>query len=210
MNKPVASKQADPTTAVSEAALTSLRLPPGALRIGLLWLALLALPTLVGATLAYFGATLTPAVYAARAEIVFSLPQVAAVPEQYRATQVVVAASHSVLGPVAASLKVPEETVARNFTADFPKDGALLRLQFADRNPDAALQTLEAILDQYLVVLDDIGNLDAANYRLLTAPFLIDRPIWPQPLMLAAIGAAIGLAIALAAGAAALQFRLIA
>jgi hypothetical protein len=193
--------------AASEGGPVVLAVLQGTLRSWLFWLALLVVPTVVGAVAAYLGAALMPPVHGARAEVVFSLPQVAAVPEQYRATQVVVAASQAVLGPVAAMLSMPAEKLAENLTADFPKDGAVLSLQYADPDRATALRVLEAILDRYLLVLDDVDNLDAATYKLLTPPFTLARPLWPQPLMAAAIGAALGLTIALAAFAVIFQLR---
>jgi hypothetical protein len=182
-------------------------IPAAMFRSWLFWLALLVVPTAVGAGAAYLAASLMPPLYAAHSEVVFSVPQVAAVPEQYRATQVVVAASQSVLGPAAASLAMPVDALARNFTADFPKDGAVIRLQYADPERHRALRVLETIVDQYLLVLSELGTLDTATHKLLTPPFIVARPIWPQPLTTAAIGAALGLACALAAFAVVFHLR---
>ena len=166
--------------------------------IWLTWLAILVVPALIGAVAGYFAASVMPRIYAAQADIVFSLPD-AAVPEEYRSTQVVVAKSHVVLQPVAVAAKIPFDRLALNLSADFPKSGGVLRLQYTDKDSSVALRVVEAVLDQYLVVLDQLDSLDNATYRLLTPPFAVEDPVAPRPTLIAALGAAFGLAIGLGA-----------
>src|SRR6185295_2568017 len=148
--------------------------PPGSVGSWLGWLAIVLLPAVIAAAAAYFTASLMPRVYAAEADIVFSVPAQAEIPEQYRTTQVIVAKSHAVLQPAAMALKIPIDTLTANFSVDFPKSGGVLRLQYADGDRAVALHVLETILDQYVLVLDQLDSLDVAVYQPLTLPFALE------------------------------------
>jgi capsular polysaccharide biosynthesis protein len=169
-------------------------------RTAMRWVGLLVAPIIVSAGSAFFGDKLivTPK-YAARAELIFQLPAAADLPEQYRATQTVVATGQMVLAPVSDSLGIPIEQVQRNLTVDFPKNSAVMRLEYADPDKVVATDILDRILDQYLNILGEMESGGEATHKLLTPSFAIADPVRPRPMQAAAIGAVLGLAISLAA-----------
>ena len=156
-------------------------------------------PVVVASCAAFFGAHLLPPIYAAQAELVLQLPAGPDIPEQYKATQHVIAISRRVLAPVAASLRVPIEEIARNFSVDYPKDGGVMRLRYSSPDSGAVVDTLNLILDQYLAMADGLEQVSGASHALIEPPFLLEQPISPQPLQAAAIGAVIGLAFSVSA-----------
>lgn len=181
---------------------------PTRLRLGLIWAALLVVPAVVCGAAAFAASLLMPALYAAQAEIVFSVGDAAApVPEQTRATQAVIATGRAVLYPAATELGLPADKLALSLTAEFPKGGAIMRLQFSDREATQALHVLDAVVRSYLGVLETLKAADSPAFRLLNAPYLLDKAVWPQPLLAAAAGSAIGLLLAMGAMAIFLYLR---
>ena len=138
-------------------------------------------------------------VYAARAEIIFQPLQEGDISEGYKATQTVLVSGQAVLGATAQTLRIPIEDLSASFSVGFPKGGSVMQLQFADPDPDAAINTLNLVLDRYLLTLGGLDVVDQATHRLLVPPFLLNGAIQSRPLQAAVIGFVIGLAISLAA-----------
>lgn len=179
-----------------------------AVRAAVTWAWLLVAPALVAATLASGVSMVLPNVYAAQAEIVFNARDPSApVPEQARATQTVIVTGHNILQPVAAAAGLSVTKLEKALTAEFPRDGAVLRLQYGDRDGLAAQRILEGVVREYLAVLEGLKSPESVGFRLLTPPHILDQPISPRPLLAAAIGAAVGLFLAIAAMAAMLSLR---
>ncbi len=162
------------------------------------WAGILAAPIVVCAAVALIGSLLMPRIYAAEAELVFQPLQVGDVSEQYRSTQVVIVTGRTVLGPVAQTLEVQFEELARSFSASFPKGGSLMRLRYADADIRVAVDRLNAIVDRYTVVLSSVQTVDPATHRLLVPPYALDTPISPKPVQATIVGAVTGLALSLA------------
>ena len=163
------------------------------------WALLLAGPVIVCGAVALIGAMAMKPIYAAQAELVFQPLQEGDITEQYRATQTVIVTGRTVLGPVAQTLGVAMEELTREFSATFPKGGAVMQLQYADPDVRVAVDTLNAILDRYTIALDGLETVDQATHRLLVPPFALEDPIQPRPLQALVVGAAVGLAISLGA-----------
>jgi capsular polysaccharide biosynthesis protein len=160
---------------------------------------LLVGPVVLCAVVALAASLMMPKIYAARAEIVFQSLREADLTEAYRATQTVIVGGQSVLGPTAQTLQLPIEDVAINFSATFPKGGTVMQLQYSDRDPDVAINTLNLIIDRYIMVLNGMSADDQATHRLLVPPFKVADAIQPKPIQALIIGFIIGLAISLAA-----------
>jgi hypothetical protein len=166
---------------------------------------LLIMPIFICTFIAWSGAQRLQTFYAAQADIAFDIGQRADVMEKFLATQSVTVRSHAVLGSVSATQGIPVATLDRRLSTDFPKGGAIMRLQYSDPSGDVALQTLRAVIAQYINLLDHMKFLDSAKF-VLVPPFILEDPVWPKPLQGAALGLALGLAIGI--GALALDLRL--
>lgn len=163
--------------------------------IAIRWIALLAVPVVVASVIGFMSALLLPPKYGARSDLILNMSQSGDAAERYLATQAVVAKSSAVLGPVSVDSGIPEKTLERNFTVEFPKGSAVMRFQYSDGSSTVALGAAKALLKQYLSVLDKTETAESASHQLLTAPALLEEPVWPQPLQLTAIGGVIGLSI---------------
>lgn len=152
-------------------------------------------PVVFCATAALIASTLMNPIYAARAEIVFQPLREAEILGEYRATQIVIVSGHAVLGPVSEALALPVDELKRSLSASFPEGGALMQLQYADPDPLVAVNSLNRILDRYMIVLDELEAVDQATYRLLVPPVLLDDPVQPKPLQALALGLIVGGAI---------------
>lgn len=166
---------------------------------------LVVMPILICTVVAWTGAQRLQTFYAAQSDIAFDVGQRADVMEKFLATQSVAVKSHAVLGAVSATQGIPVATLDRRLSVDFPKGGAIMRLQYSDPSGDVALQTLRAVIAQYINLLDHMKFLDSAKYVLVPA-FILEDAVWPKPLQAAALGLALGLAIGI--GALALDLRL--
>ena len=171
-----------------------------------LWALLIAGPMVVAGAAAFGVAHLMPSVYAARTDLVFDTPQ-RSTTEEFRSTQAVIIAGRSILGPVSESTDIAVETLEKNLSVDFPKGGMVMRIQYADRSDATALSVVEAVLDQYVVVLGQTEGFGQPKYRLLVPPFVLERPVQPRPLQAAALGLAFGLSVGLGAAALAKRMR---
>lgn len=187
-SEPPPARAAEETTAPAPGRWTSVRL-----------IALLLLPVVLAAAGAYLVASRIEKTYAARSEILFHLARGGDVAERFLATQSVVAQSRAVLTPVARKLLVPVEALEERLKVEFPKGSSVMRLQYADPDGAAALDVVRAVTDQYLTALRQIEVAEGGGHQLFVPPYLLDEPVWPQPLQAAAVGAAVGLAIAAAA-----------
>jgi uncharacterized protein involved in exopolysaccharide biosynthesis len=163
------------------------------------WAVLLLAPIVVCAAVAYLVSSALPEVFAARAELVFQAPPGREITEQYRATQTVLLTGRTVLAPVSTNVGIPVRDLTKAVRVAFPKGGAVMEVQVADRDGDRALSLLNAILDRYLLVREQIDADEEVEYRLLVAPYLDPEPVGPKPLQAAAIGGVLGIAISLAA-----------
>jgi capsular polysaccharide biosynthesis protein len=166
-------------------------------KVVLRWIVTLLGPIVVAAAVAYLGAAAMKPVYAARAQFVFTAPQGGDISEQFRSTQTVVASGHTVLAPVSQALNVPLVKLEKDLSIDFPKGSAVMQLQYAGATGAAALNVLNAIVDQYTLALGDFDSAYTTDHRLLAPPFILEEPVQPRPLRAAAIGGAIGLVISL-------------
>lgn len=167
-------------------------------RRGLGLLVLLLLPALVCAAAAFAGVMALDKVYAARTDILFHLTRSGDLAERFLATQAVVARSNAVLQPVAAELGVPVDRIDRELSIEFPKGGAVMRIEFASPSATAALDVVKLVTQRYLTALRPIEAAEGATHQVLAAPFLLDDPVWPKPLQATVLGALLGLAISAA------------
>jgi uncharacterized protein involved in exopolysaccharide biosynthesis len=163
------------------------------------WGLLLVLPVVLCAAAAFLFASGMPKVFAARAEIVFQPLGEGDVSEAYKATQTVILTGRTILGPTAQALQIPYDDLAAAFTVSFPKGGSVMQLQASDRDPRAAVNMLNLILDRYLAMLDRLEEADQAIHQLLVPPFQVEDPIQPQPLQALALGMIVGLAVSMSA-----------
>jgi capsular polysaccharide biosynthesis protein len=174
--------------------------PPPPRRIAV-WevLALLVLPVTVAALGAFATASLSEPVHAARSEIIFDLRRLdwsGAV--RYLETQQVVVTGRTLLSPVAQSFDLSFLELERDLRVEKVGDSGVLRLEYRHPDPTLAQAVTKAITDRYLVVLREFERLEGTGHRLLTPAFVLEKPVSPQPLRAAAIGAVIGLALAAA------------
>ena len=163
------------------------------------WALLFVGPVVLCATIAVIVSSLMPSIYAARAEIIFQPVGDEDISEAYKATQSVIITGQAVLGQTALTLDRSIDDLAAAFTVSFPKGGAVMHLQFADADPGTAANSLNVILDRYLLVLDGLDVPDQPTHRLMVPPFLLGDPILPRPMQALVMGIIVGLAIAMAA-----------
>lgn len=152
---------------------------------------------LLGSGSAAWVASQTEPVYAARSEILLQPGDRGG--EQLRtfmATQVVIAESRATLLPIASGLNLPIDTLQRRFSAEFVTGSTVLRLQYRDPNPELAASVVQAATERYLAALRQSEAARRGVHQLLVPPFVLERPIWPQPVQVGAIGAVAGLLIA--------------
>lgn len=175
-------------------------------RIGLFRVGFLLLASIIlAAGAAAMAASRMDTVYAAEADILFNLGDRPDVLEKYLATQAVVARSRAVLDPVARNSGESIAMLEHNLTVEFPKGGAVMRLQYADKDADKAHDVLKTVVDGYVALLGRSQFLDAGA-EVLVPVFVLEEPIWPKPLQAAALGGAVGLALAIG-GLALVQYR---
>jgi hypothetical protein len=185
----------------SEAEGQSASAPQPPLRPGVTrQLAILAIAPVLAATIgALILSALSPNLYAARSEIVFDVRGLGwDSAERFLATQVVIAGSQSTLSPVAATLELPIRDLEKNLDVEIVSSSGVMRLQYANRNAEIALDVTKAITDRYLLSLREAEQLEGGAHRLLTPAALLEDPVSTTPLHAAALGAVAGLVIAAA------------
>lgn len=163
------------------------------------WAFLFAGPIVLCAAVALLVSSMMPNIYAARAEIIFQPAGDEDVSEAFKGTQSVIIAGQAVLGQTALTVGRPIEDVAAAFSVSFPKGGSVMHLQFSDPDQGVATNTLNLILDRYLLVLQGLEAANQPTHRLMVPPFLLADPIQPRPIQALLMGIIVGLAIALAA-----------
>lgn len=162
--------------------------------------ALLLVPVLLGAFGSFIISALSPTIYGARSEIVFSLRNMDwNLAERFLGTQLVIVQSRTTLGPVAQQFSIPISKLKDDLTVEIVRSSTVMRIEYRHHNAAAARDIVNAITDRYLLALREFEQVEGGSHRLLTPALLLDDPIAPHPLRAAAIGALVGLAIAAAA-----------
>jgi uncharacterized protein involved in exopolysaccharide biosynthesis len=167
----------------------------------LFWGALICGPVIVGAAMAYGASLLLEPLYAARAEVVLHLSENGEAANRALGTQAALLRSNAVLEPVTQKFPLTVETLDEHLEIEFPLNGAVMTLQYADPVPNVATNILQEILSQYSIVSKSLNVGEATAYELIAPPYVLDEPVSPRPLQAAALGAAIGLTFAVAAAA---------
>lgn len=169
------------------------------LQTALRWLAFLLLPIVVCAASAYVMSKYIPPVYAARTDLVLHLQQSGDAVERYLANQAVIIKSPAVLGPVSEKTGITTEQLDKQLSVEFPKNGSVMRIQYANQSREIALDLTSKILAQFELVIVQNEIDENASHQVISPPALLEKPVRPQPLQMAAIGGAIGLVISLIA-----------
>ena len=169
------------------------------IRAAIRWLALLFVPIVVSAISAFVISQYIPPVYAARTDLVLHLQQSGDAVERYLANQVVIIKSRAVLGPVSEKTGITTEQLDKQLSVEFPKNGSVMRIQYANQSREIALDLTSKILAQFEYVINQNEIDENASHQVISPPALLEKPVRPQPLQMAAIGGAIGLIISLMA-----------
>jgi capsular polysaccharide biosynthesis protein len=152
---------------------------------------------LIAASAAFAVASQSQRIYAGRSEIVLDLRTLGwDIAERFLGTELAVAESRAVLGPVAEKLGIPASDLERRLSAELIRNSSIVRLQYEDPNPTRALDITVAITERYLSVLQELAAREDMRLRVLTPPFLVEEPVSPKPLRAAAVGAVVGMALA--------------
>lgn len=169
------------------------------IRAAIRWLALLILPIIVSAISAYVISQYVPPIYAARTDLVLHLQQSGDAVERYLANQAVIIKSPAVLGPVSEKTGITTEQIDKQLSVEFPKNGSVMRIQYANQSREIALDLTRKILAQFELVINQNEIDENASHQVISPPALLEKPVRPQPLQMVAIGGAIGLVISLIA-----------
>jgi hypothetical protein len=169
------------------------------LRWILFWISLAIGAAILAGIGGFAAASFQPPSYGARAEIALYASDLAELPEQYLATQTLFVRSNAVLGPVAETFQVSADGLAEALSVDFPEGGALMRIQYVDRDRTIAIQRLTAIVSAYLSKLGQLESRQNIRHDVLVPPFILEEPVRPRPLQVAALGGAAGLTIIIVA-----------
>ncbi|MGH3914454.1 MAG: hypothetical protein ACRDTC_13775 [Pseudonocardiaceae bacterium] len=118
---------------------------------------LLALATtiiLLTAGLALAGALIWPKTYAARAEILFPITQEQPTgflrEDRSMTTQLVLIRGRAVLDPIAKEQQRSVEDLQEHLTVAVVESSEIIELRVTDRSPERALQTVQAVVSNYL------------------------------------------------------------
>ena len=182
---------------ISGAAATSVQ--RNEIRAAIRWLALLILPVVVSAISAFVISQYMPPVYAARTDLILHLQQSGDAVERYLANQAVIIKSPAVLGPVSEKTGITTEELDKQLSIEFPKSGSIMRIQYASQSREIALDLTRKILTQFELAINQNEIDENASHQVVSPPALLEKPVRPQPLQMAAIGGAIGLVISLIA-----------
>lgn len=169
------------------------------LRWILFWISLALGAAILASIAGFVAASLQSPSYGARAEIALYASDLAEVPEQYLTTQTLLVRSRAVLGPVAETFGVSTDELEESLSVDFPERGALMRIEYVDRDQTTAVQRLTAIVSGYLAQLEQLESRQRIRHEVLVPPFLLADPVRPRPLQAAAVGGAAGIALILLA-----------
>ncbi|HTO67163.1 MAG TPA: hypothetical protein VMM15_38600 [Bradyrhizobium sp.] len=162
--------------------------------------ALLLVPVVLGALGSFIISALSPTIYGARSEIVFSLRNMDwNLAERFLGTQLVVVQSRTTLGAIAEQFSIPFDKLKNDLTVEIVRSSTVMRLEYRNANAVDAQQILNSITDRYLSTLREFEQGEGGSHRLLTPALLLDDPIAPQPLRSTAFGALAGLALSVAA-----------
>lgn len=117
-------------------------------------LALAATIILLTAGLALAGALIWPNTYAARAEILFPITQEQPTgflrEDRSMTTQLVLMRGRAVLDPIAKEQQRSVEDLQEHITVAVVQSSEIIELQVTDRSPERALQTVQAVVSNYL------------------------------------------------------------
>ena len=169
------------------------------IRAAIRWLALLILPIIVSAISALVISQYTPPVYGARTDLILHLQQSGDAVERYLANQAVIIKSPAVLGPVSEKAGISTEQLDKQLSVEFPKSGSVMRIQYTNQSRELALDLIRKILAQFELVISQNEIDENASHQVISPPALLEKPVRPQHLQMAAIGGAIGLVISLIA-----------
>jgi capsular polysaccharide biosynthesis protein len=159
-------------------------------------LLLLVAPVIV-AFIAFAVAWYSERVYAGRAEVILDLQGVTwDAAERFIGTELAVANSRAVLGPVSQKFRVSMEELTGNLSVEVLRNSSIVQLEYESANASLALELTKAITEQYVAVMQELAASGDLHFRVLTAPFLLETPVSPQPLRAAVLGAVAGLALA--------------
>lgn len=143
---------ADRVPASAAPATASPRSPAVAAAINLLALAVTII--LLAASLALAGALIWPKTYAARAEVLFPITQEQPTgflrEDRSMTTQLVLMRGRPVLGPIAEQQQRSVEDLQQHVTVAVLQSSEIIELEVTDRSPERALQTVRAVVDNYL------------------------------------------------------------
>ncbi|MGY1812813.1 hypothetical protein [Blastococcus sp. SYSU D00820] len=121
-----------------------------------------------GAAAGYLVASRMPEVYAARAEILYSLTQEQPTgflrEDRNLSTQLVLLTSRTVLDPVAEEWDRPVPALAEQLSATVVEESEVIRVELTDTDPDRARGLLDAIVARYLEVSDNNARSELQNY----------------------------------------------
>lgn len=161
---------------------------------------LLLVPVLLAGLGSGAVSALSPTVYGARSEIVFSLRDMGwDLAERFLATQLVIAESGTTLAPVAGQFSMRLSELRDDLHVDVVRSSGVMRIEYRHTDAATAEAVVKTITDRYLVALREFEQVEGGSHRLLTPAQLLEDPIGPKPLRAFAIGALAGLAIAAAA-----------
>ena len=169
------------------------------LQTALRWLALLILPIFVCATSAFVISKFVPPVYGARTDLILHFQQSSDSVERYLANQAVIIKSPAVLGPVSEKTGITAEQLDKQLSVEFPKSGSVMRIQYENQSREIALDLTGKILAQFELVIGQNEIDENASHQVISPPALLERPVRPQSVQMAAIGGAIGVVISLMA-----------
>ncbi|MGH3938370.1 MAG: hypothetical protein ACRDTG_06995 [Pseudonocardiaceae bacterium] len=117
-------------------------------------LALTAMIIILTAGLALAGALVWPKTHTARAEILFPITQEQPTgflrEDRSMTTQLVLMQGRPVLGPIAEQQQRSVEELREHVTVTVLQSSEIIELAVTDRSPERALQTVQAIVDNYL------------------------------------------------------------
>lgn len=154
------------------------------------------IPVLICAAAAYGVASQQDEVYAARGEVILDLRRVDwGAADRFIEAQVVIGSGHTLLRSTADQYDLALSQLEDDLEVYEVDGSGVLRFQYANRDPQVALDVLRGLLDRYLVQLRQFEQREGGSHRLLTAPFVLEEPVRPRPLRAAALGAVAGLAL---------------
>lgn len=133
------------------------------------WLTLLLLLlTAAGGGAGYLTAGQLPTLYAARADVLYSLTQEQPTgflrEDRNLSTQLVLLQSRTVLDPVSAEWDIPVDDLADALEATVVSESEVIEVSLTDREPVRAQGMLDAVLARYLEVSDNDTRAEVRSY----------------------------------------------